>query len=118
MLVSVNENNETVYADFAIKTDENGNKIKYYCPECGSELILRQGTKNIWHFAHKDENGICVFRKYDNESVHHKRMKMIIKEITEADNDCIVSDLEHKIGSRIADYYFEKKKCMLFGYLT
>ena len=109
MLVSVNENNETVYADFAIKTDENGNKIKYYCPECGSELILRQGTKNIWHFAHKDENGICVFRKYDNESMHHKLMKKTIKEIVEMHNDCLVSDLEHKIGSRIADYYFEVK---------
>lgn len=109
MLVSVNENNETVYADFAIKTDENGNKIKYYCPECGSELILRQGTKNIWHFAHKDENGICVFRKYDNESPQHMAMKYVIKGIVEEHNDCLVSELEYKIGSRIADYYFEVK---------
>ena len=106
MLTAIREDGVKVYADEVFREDG----AKYFCPECGSELILRQGTKNIWHFSHKEDNGVCVFRKYDNESAHHKRMKMIIKEITEADNDCIVSDLEHKIGSRIADYYFEKKK--------
>ena len=109
MLVSVLENNEKVYAENAIKTDEDGNKIKYYCPECGSELVLRQGTKNIWHFAHKDDNGICVFRKYDNESPQHLAMKYAIKQIVERSNECIVSDLEYKVGSKIADYYFEVK---------
>ena len=107
MLTAICEDGVKVYADEVDKTDSDGNKIKYYCPECGSELILRQGTKNIWHFSHKEDNGICVFRKYDNESMHHKLMKKTIKEIVEMHNDCLVSDLEHKIGSRIADYYFE-----------
>ena len=109
MLTAIREDGVKVYADEVFKTDEDGNKIKYYCPECGSELTLKQGSKNIWHFAHKDEKGICIFRKYDNESIHHKLMKKTIKEIIERDNDCITSDLEHKIGSRIADYYFEVK---------
>lgn len=107
MLTAIREDGVKVYADEVDKTDSDGNKIKYYCPECGSELILRQGTKNIWHFSHKDDNGICVFRKYDNESMHHKLMKKTIKEIVETHNDCLVSDLEHKVGSRVADYYFE-----------
>ena len=105
MLTAINSDGIKVYAGEVDKEDG----VKYYCPECGSELILRQGTKNIWHFAHKDDNGICVFRKYDNESIHHKLMKKTIKEIVETHNDCLVSDLEHKIGSKIADYYFEVK---------
>ena len=105
MLTAIREDGLKVYADEVCREDG----YKYFCPECGSELILRQGTKNIWHFAHKDEKGICIFRKYDNESIHHKLMKKTIKEIIERDNDCIVSDLEHKIGSKIADYYFEVK---------
>lgn len=105
MLTAIREDGLKVYADEVCREDG----YKYFCPECGSELILRQGTKNIWHFAHKDEKGICIFRKYDNESIHHKLMKKTIKEIIERDNDCIVSDLEHRVGSKIADYYFEVK---------
>ena len=109
MLSAIREDGVKVFADEAEKTDAFGNTIKYSCPECGSELILRQGTKNIYHFSHNDDNGICVFRKYDNESIHHKLMKKTIKEIVEADNNCLVSDLEHKVGSKVADYYFEVK---------
>lgn len=105
MLTAMKEEGIKVFADEVYKSDGD----KYYCPECGSELILRQGTKNIWHFAHKEDNGICIFRKYDNESVNHKLMKKTIKEIIEKDNECIISDLEHKVGSKIADYYFEVK---------
>ena len=112
MLTAILEDGVKVYADEVYKTDAYGNKIKYYCPECGSELILRQGTKNIWHFSHKDDNGICIFRKYDNESIHHKMMKKTIKEIIERDNNCVVSELEHKVGSKIADYYFEVRDSM------
>lgn len=109
MLTAIREDGVKVYAHEVFKTDDEGNRIKYYCPECGSELVLRQGTKNVWHFSHKDDNGICVFRKYDNESLPHKLMKKTIKEIVETHNDCLVSDLEHRIGSKIADYYFEVK---------
>ena len=109
MLTAIREDGVKVYADEVFKTDTYGNKIRYFCPECASELILRQGTKNIWHFSHKDENGICVFRRYDNESLHHKLMKKTIKEIVETYNDCLTSELEYKIGSKIADYYFEVK---------
>lgn len=105
MLTAIREDGLKVYADEVYREDGD----KYYCPECGSELILRQGTKNIWHFSHKNDNGLCVFRKYDNESIHHKLMKKQIKEIVERDNNCLMSDLEHKIGSKIADYYFEVK---------
>lgn len=106
MLTAIREDGMKVYAHEVYREDGD----KYYCPECNSELILRKGTKNIPHFSHKNDNGICVFRKYDNESIHHKLMKTTVKEIIEDSNDCIVSDLEHKIGSRIADYYFEIRR--------
>ena len=77
MLTAIREDGIKVYADEVYREDED----RYFCPECGSELILRQGTKNIWHFSHKEDNGICVFRKYDNESLPHKLMKKTIKEI-------------------------------------
>jgi competence CoiA-like predicted nuclease len=110
MFVAVTEDNERVYAEDAVKTDENGNKIKYYCPECGGELILRQGTKNIWHYSHKEGNVICHFRKGGGESYTHEVMKYKIKQIVEKYNKCSVSELEWKIGNRIADYYCEIKK--------
>ena len=106
MLTAIREDGVKVYADEVYRKDGD----KYYCPECGSELILRQGTKNIWHFSHKEDNGICVFRKYENESLPHKLMKKTIKEIVEEYNECVVSELEHKVSSKIADYYFEVKK--------
>ena len=59
MLMALDENGTRIYAENAIKTDENGNKLNYYCPECGDELILRQGTKNIWHYAHKNTDVLC-----------------------------------------------------------
>ena len=89
--------------------DENGNKIKYYCPECGGELILKQGTKNIWHYAHKNSDVMCNWLKGGGESIVHQTMKSTVKEIIERDNKCLVSELEWKLGSRIADYYFEVK---------
>ena len=109
MLVSFNEKGERIYAEEAIKKDSFGNTIKYYCPECGSELVLKQGTKNIWHFAHKDSNTICHFRKGGGETIVHQNMKYTIKKIIEKDNNCLFSELEWKIGSKIADYYFEVK---------
>lgn len=110
MLVAMTENEDRIYANEAKKTDNDGNKIKYYCPECGGELILRQGTKNIWHFSHDNGDVICHFRKGGGESYIHQLMKQTVKEIIERDNKCIISELEWKVGNRIADYYFEKKK--------
>ena len=109
MLIALTKDGERIYAKHATKTDENGNKIKYYCPECGSELILRQGTKNIWHYSHKSSDVMCNWLKGGGESIVHQTMKDTVKEIIERDNKCLVSELEWKLGSRIADYYFEVK---------
>lgn len=109
MLIALDEEGNRIYARDAIKTDEKGNKINYYCPECGSELILRQGTKNIWHYSHKSSEMFCNWLKGGGESIIHQTMKATVKEIIERDNNCLKSELEWKLGNRIADYYFEVK---------
>ena len=73
MLVAIDENNMRVYANEAKKVDKYGNKIKYYCPHCHSELVLKQGPIKIPHFAHK-QNTDCFF-KDGGESYTHILMK-------------------------------------------
>lgn len=101
-------NDDRIYAKDAKKKDFLGNENKYFCPECGEEVFLRKGEKNIPHFAHKKTNTSCIFSKGGESLIHHM-MKKRIKEIVERDNKCILSELEFKIGSRIADYYAEIK---------
>lgn len=47
MLVALNEEKERVLATTALR------KIKYFCPVCGKQVILKRGLKVISHFAHK-----------------------------------------------------------------
>lgn len=46
MLVALNEEKERVLATTALR------KIKYFCPVCGKQVILKRGLKVISHFAH------------------------------------------------------------------
>lgn len=41
---------------------------KYYCPDCGEQLILRRGQSKVAHFAHR-VNSKCVLQK--GESYEH-----------------------------------------------
>ncbi len=47
MLIAFDKNENRIVADKAMKEET------YYCPLCGNELILRQGSINVPHFAHK-----------------------------------------------------------------
>jgi hypothetical protein len=51
--------------------------LRYYCEECGGELLVRHGLIKTKHFAHKPgENLHCKTRKYGNsESIVHKYWK-------------------------------------------
>ena len=106
MLVAIDDNNQRRYADQSEKKDKNGEKIRYYCPECHSRLTLKKGKKNIHHFAHAEDTD-CRLSMKNGESLIHMLMKRTIKEIVEENNNCIISELEWGIGNRIADYYFE-----------
>lgn len=67
--------------------DENGNLVhimsvsketrythKYYCLQCGQEMIPNLGTKKTWYFSHKAETA-C-----DGETYLHKLAKIRIRE--------------------------------------
>lgn len=47
---------------------------KFYCPECGEEVIMKLGNKKIWHFSHLAA-GSCQY-EYDRESDYHLSGKL------------------------------------------
>lgn len=55
---------------------------EYKCPECESDVILRKGTKNRIHFAHKKESN-CKYYEHPSESEIHKEGKRVIKMLLE-----------------------------------
>lgn len=63
MQIAIDENNVRITAPNA-KTAK-----KYTCPICGDEVILRQGSINIWHFAHKSSECVDTWN-YDMSEWH------------------------------------------------
>ena len=51
---------EYIYPKIAKKDDQ------YICPECNKDLILKQGSIRIHHFAHSKDNQKCNY--YDKPS--------------------------------------------------
>lgn len=49
---------------------------KFYCPDCGEEVIMKLGNKKIWHFSHT-ASGSCQY-EYDRESEYHLSGKLKI----------------------------------------
>ncbi|WP_213366183.1 competence protein CoiA [Mesobacillus boroniphilus] len=47
---------------------------KFHCPECGEEVVMKLGSKKIWHFSHL-AGGSCQF-EYDRESEYHLSGKL------------------------------------------
>ena len=47
MFVALDKNGKRVDIEDAVKEE------KYYCPCCGTEMIQKKGTINVWHYAHK-----------------------------------------------------------------
>lgn len=103
MISAINKNNKKIIAKYANKDNE------YFCPVCGELLILKQGRKNIAHFAHK-ANSSCDFRI--NESQNHMVMKKIIRDFVVESNSVVKEEFEYILDFSnghylIADYYAE-----------
>ncbi|MBT2695769.1 competence protein CoiA family protein [Bacillus sp. ISL-55] len=47
---------------------------KFHCPECGEEVVMKLGSKKIWHFSHL-VGGSCQY-EYDRESEYHLSGKL------------------------------------------
>jgi hypothetical protein len=62
------QNNNYIFPQHASK------KRKYYCPDCGEDLIFKKGSIVIPHFSHKS-NSKCTYYDHPNESQIHKDAK-------------------------------------------
>lgn len=51
---------------------------EYFCPSCGSDLVLRQGEVYAWHFAHPPRGGCS------GESVAHKTAILLVASAAKA----------------------------------
>ncbi|MGA9227883.1 MAG: competence protein CoiA family protein [Mesobacillus sp.] len=49
-------------------------KEKFHCPECKEEVIMKLGSKKIWHFSHLSGNS-CE-HQYERESNYHLAGKL------------------------------------------
>ncbi|AVQ34520.1 competence protein CoiA [Staphylococcus muscae] len=78
MLTAYNEKQERVLARNAHKD------ASYYCPVCHEQLILKQGNKNIAHFAHGRQ---CAHHA-NGETLLHCKLKLLLFHImSNYDND-------------------------------
>ncbi|MBT2678227.1 competence protein CoiA [Bacillus sp. ISL-35] len=77
MLVA-NKSNGEVFSLANGKAKKELEKIrsreKFYCPDCGEEVIMKLGSKKIWHFSHT-ASGSCQY-EYDRESEYHLSGKL------------------------------------------
>ncbi|MBT2756372.1 competence protein CoiA [Mesobacillus foraminis] len=46
----------------------------FLCPECGTQVILKLGTKRIWHFSHQSGKSCAV--ENERESAYHMSGKL------------------------------------------
>ena len=76
------------------------------CLECGENLILRNGDKNIKHLAHKSDSK-CIYREninnnYNQETYEHKFAKEYLKDnlnyFREYGYEIVIKDGEFKLG--------------------
>ncbi|MBR3804000.1 MAG: hypothetical protein IKJ14_01460 [Clostridia bacterium] len=65
MFIALDENNNRVHIDNA-KRDKS-----YFCPSCGSKLIVKSGDYKVHHFAHAKNNHCIDVWHYDMTEWHY-----------------------------------------------
>jgi competence protein CoiA len=92
MLVALNSDGERCYA-----SDSKKSEGPYFCPDsdCEEELILRKGSINIHHFAHKSTDS-CSYSS--GESELHYKCKTDICKTLEEHKLCKNCDIERSLG--------------------
>lgn len=56
-------------------------KIKYICPHCEKDVLVRKGNIRIHHFAHCKSDSPCEYYNNPGESEIHKEAKLLLKTI-------------------------------------
>lgn len=71
LFVAKKEDGEKVHID-RLSSKEG----KFFCPHCSSEVIPKQGSEKIWHFAHKER--ICSFlADKGKDAVSHHDVELV-----------------------------------------
>lgn len=76
MFVAVDDNGKRVYIDKIIYGDYKNQK--FFCPSCGGELIVKNGSINIPHFAHKSLEDCDTFS--EDMSPWHRHWQSLFPE--------------------------------------
>ncbi|HGN1705466.1 MULTISPECIES: competence protein CoiA [unclassified Providencia] len=76
--------------------------VRYFCPECHSEVILKQGKVLTAHFAHKPPVS-CYYGS--GESEQHRRAKEEISKALQFWEDTEYVEIEKSFGDVRADIY-------------
>ena len=71
---ALNHENRPVH----IRDVKNGKECGCHCPECGGQLIAKQGKIKIWHFSHYDQKSDCPGAA---ETALHLAAKEILKDL-------------------------------------
>jgi competence CoiA-like predicted nuclease len=81
----------------------------YFCPECGSKLIFKNGAIKIPHFAHSSDTDCMYYHYLKGESETHQKYKINLYSWLVKQTDIMKKVyLEYKaIDNRIADIYIE-----------
>lgn len=96
MFVAVDDNGKRVYIDKIIYGDYKNQK--FFCPSCGGELIVKNGSINIPHFAHRSLKDCDTFS--EDMSYWHRHWQSLFPE------ECREVVIELDISE--SDYYRAK----------
>lgn len=91
MYIALDENHKRI----TIENAKKGNK--YYCTECKAEVITKKGKVREHHFAHKNEQTSCSYKKHEGKTLWHREWQNLFG----ADYQEII--LENNDEKRIAD---------------
>ncbi len=94
---SYNSYNKLIHINNAKKGGE------YTCINCGGEMILKQGSKRAWHFAHKHLTSSCNYETY-----LHKLAKEKFKEWFDSSEEIIIELPSEELCSKIDKCYWFK----------
>lgn len=77
MLFALDKDNKKVHIDSTVRSED------YYCPCCGSKMVLRMGDIRIHHFAHPSDSVCRDTWHYDMTEWHYEWQNRFPKEYQE-----------------------------------
>lgn len=106
MIIALDENNNKVSIETIINQEYKDRK--FFCPSCGSELIVRNGTVNTPHFAHKNTDDCDDFSK-DMSAWHYNWQSLFPEENQEVVIEKEISLNDYLYAADEFNFYRKKR---------